>query len=177
MTKLQIWERRNFPHVKSKREDIVNLRTIRSEPIKPIHTQNVLPDFSPRLPILVLISDKMPSWRQFLPYVWRLKKSLQCQLLLKSYHPSSLTDTHMYTHCNAILTQHLCGIMWVWKMYFSLISVWLVSVAVFIWCKPDADVRDSNVHSLQLIVFLLLWKVAEPLHSNTAWQRLSSDVR
>ncbi len=94
---------------KSKSENI--LRVMCSKPIKLIHIQNLLPDFCLSLPILDLISDKMPSWRQFLPYVSRLKKSLQCQLLLKLYRPSFScisTHAHVCTHCNTILTLHLC---------------------------------------------------------------------
>lgn len=56
----------------------------------------------------------MQSWRQFLPYVWRLRKSLQCQLLLKLYCPSSsYINTHpkilahMCAHWNTILILHL----------------------------------------------------------------------
>lgn len=82
--------------------------------IKLIHIQNLLPDLCLRLPILDLISDKMQSWRQFLPYVWRLRKSLQCQLLLKLYCPSSsYINTHpkilahMCAHWNTILILHL----------------------------------------------------------------------
>lgn len=67
----------------NKCEKIVNLRVICSKPVKLIHIQNLLPDFCLSLPILGLISDKIPSWRQFLPYVWSFRKSLQCQLLLK----------------------------------------------------------------------------------------------
>lgn len=83
---------------KSKCMNIVILRGICSKPIKLIHIQNLLPDFCLSLPILDLISDTMPSWRQFLPYVWRLRRSLQCQLLLKLYGPSSpYINTHTHT--------------------------------------------------------------------------------
>ncbi len=126
-----------------------------SKPLKLIHIQNLLPDFCVGSPILDLISDKMPSWRQFLPYVSRLRKPLLCQLLLKFYHPSfSCINTHTHTHThmralshtpylhmcarvsNTILTLHFCDcvIMWV-KTYCSHISVPVKSLYLLSECK------------------------------------------
>lgn len=104
------WPLSTSPQIRtgfSKREKIVNSRVICSKPVKLIHIQNILPDFCSGLPILGLISDKIPSWRQSLPYVWSFRKSSQCQLLLLPLlqwrHPTyahvdtTQCNTHYYT--------------------------------------------------------------------------------
>lgn len=88
------------------------------KPIKII--LNLLPDFCLSLPILDLISDKMPSWREFQPYVFRLRKSLQCQLLLKSYRPSS---SYINTHTPLTLRHmHTCVRILQYNTHWSLVS-------------------------------------------------------
>lgn len=127
----------------------------------------------------------MPSWRQFLPHVWRLRKSLQCQLLLKLYRPSfSCVSTHTPAHmcAHTAIQYSVCTyvtvIMWM-KTYCSHISVWVKSLYLFskytqlipkLWTLKQSD-------SIVLSGYETVWQYYASLWGVCGYNRVGNKER
>lgn len=152
----------------SKCKNIFILRVICYKPIKPIHIQYPLPDFCLCLPILGLISDKMPSWIQFLPYVWRFRKSVLYNSSWHCKHPSSSSSSPFY-----IITQTPCSDTCVHSQQSNThsASVCLASCE----CMENVlllyiCVSKWLIFVQQVQIFTADWKVATPLAPEGVWQ-------